>query len=92
MTTGSAASAAEARKHATNDAKCNCLGWICIPLALETYGCWGDEAIKCLDRLAARIANHTARPKSSAVSALYRRLSIVLVRANARAILARSSV
>ena len=55
---------------------------------METYGCWGNEAIKCLDRLAARIATRTARSKSSAVSALYGRLSIVLVRANARAILA----
>ena len=43
VTAGSAASAAEARKHATNDAKCNRLGWVCIPLAVETYGCWGDE-------------------------------------------------
>ena len=92
VTAGSAASAAEPRKHATNDAKCNRLCWVCIPLAVETYRCWGDEAIKCLDRLAARIATRTARPKSSAVSALYGRLSIVLVRANARAILARSSV
>ena len=91
VTAGSAASAAEARKHATNDVKCNRLGWVCIPLAVETYGCWGDEAIKCLDRLAARIATRTARSKSSAASALYGRLSIVLVRANARAILARSS-
>ena len=36
----SAASAAEAHKHATNDAKCNHLGWVCIPLAVETYSCW----------------------------------------------------
>ena len=85
-------SASAARKHATNDAKCNSLGWVCIPLTVETYGCWGDEAIKCLDRLAARIATRAARPKSSAVSALYGRLSIVLVRANARAMLARSSL
>ena len=81
VTAGSAASVTEARKHATNDAKCNRLGWVCIPLAVETYGCWGDEAIKY-------IATRTARSKSSAVSALYGRLSIV---ANVRAILARSS-
>ena len=37
MTTGSAASAAEARKHATNDAKCNRLGWVCIPLAVGPW-------------------------------------------------------
>ena len=36
------------------------------PLAVETYGCWEDEAIKCLDRL-----------KSSAASALYGRLVYV---------------
>ena len=37
---GSAASAAELRKHAANDDKYNCMGWVCIPLAVETYGCW----------------------------------------------------
>ena len=37
------------------------------------------------------LATRTARSKSSAASALYGRLSIVLVRAIARAILARSS-
>ena len=73
VTAGSAASAAKACKHATNDAKCNRLSWVCIPLAVETYGCWGDEAIKCLDRLAARIVTRTTRSKSSAVSALYGR-------------------
>ena len=57
MTAGSAASAAEARKHATNDAKCNRLGWVCIPLAVETYSCWGDEAIKCLDSCAYRYSH-----------------------------------
>ncbi|KAL5470900.1 hypothetical protein EMCRGX_G028954 [Ephydatia muelleri] len=61
----------------------------CCAFSVETHGCWGDDTIKCLDRLAARIAIRTARPKSSVVSALYGRLSIVLVRANARAILAR---
>ena len=39
VTAGSAAWAAEARKHATNDVKCNFLGRVCIPLAVETYGC-----------------------------------------------------
>ena len=37
MTAGSAASAAEARKHATNDAKCNRLGWVCILLAVGPW-------------------------------------------------------
>ena len=35
---GAAAYAAECRKHAANDARCQELGWLCIPLAVETYG------------------------------------------------------
>ena len=31
----------EARKHRANDPKCSGLGWVCIPLAVETYGNWG---------------------------------------------------
>ena len=38
---GAAAFAAESRKHAAWDAKCQELGWSCIPLAIETYGNWG---------------------------------------------------
>eukprot|EP00731_Ephydatia_muelleri_P009541 Em0005g127a len=77
-----AGSAAEIRKHIANDEKCSRLGWVCIPLSVETYGCWGEEAG---DRLATRIATRTGCPKSSAVSGLYGRLSIGLVRANSMA-------
>ena len=38
--TRSATAAAELRKHATNDEKCNRLGCVCIPLTVEAYGCW----------------------------------------------------
>ena len=44
VTAGSAAFVAEERKHRSNDAKCVELGWVSIPLAVETYGCWGTEA------------------------------------------------
>ena len=40
-TSGSAAGKAEVRKHNANDPKCRELGWVCIPLAVESYGCWG---------------------------------------------------
>eukprot|EP00731_Ephydatia_muelleri_P023351 Em0015g934a len=33
---GAAAYAAECRKHAANDTRCQELGWLCIPLAVET--------------------------------------------------------
>ena len=45
VTAGSAALAAEKHKHNANNAKCSKLGWKCIPLAVESYGCWGVEAI-----------------------------------------------
>ena len=41
---GSAAQAAESCKHQANNEKCQELGWACIPLAIETYGCWGGKA------------------------------------------------
>ena len=39
VTAGSAAYAAEQRKHIANDHKCNELGWVCVSLAVELYGC-----------------------------------------------------
>ena len=43
VTAGSSARVPEQRKHASNDIKCSELAWSCIPLAVETYGCWGAE-------------------------------------------------
>ena len=90
MTSGSTAQVAENRKHASNDTKCSELGWVCVPLAVEVYGCWGPEAQTNLSRLAARLAIRLNCCKSQATSALYGRLNLVLVRANARALLSRS--
>ena len=54
---GSAAMQAEKRKHHSSDAKCLELGWVCIPLVVESFGCWGPEAQQCsLSRLAGRLA------------------------------------
>ena len=50
-TAGSAAVAAELRKHSANDAKCSELGWRCIPLVAESYGAWGSEAVQAFSRL-----------------------------------------
>ena len=44
VTAGSAALAAEQRKHNANDVKCSELGRKCVPVAVESYGCWGTEA------------------------------------------------
>ena len=87
VTAGSAAKVAECRKHDVNDPKCSELGWKCIPLALETYGCWGAEARETLSRLATRLA---IPMRSQATAAIYSRLSHTLVKSCARALLSRA--
>ncbi|KAL5484658.1 hypothetical protein EMCRGX_G021194 [Ephydatia muelleri] len=42
---GVAALSAETRKHAANDPKCRELGWMCIPMAVETYGFHRNEGV-----------------------------------------------
>ena len=88
-TAGSAAVAAELRKHSANDAKCSKLGWTCIPLVAESYGAWGSEAVQAFSRLASYLATRTNSPKSKVVCSLYGRFNLTLVRANARALLLR---
>ena len=87
MRCGSSKLVAEAKKHNANDSKCAELGWVCIPLAVESYGCWGMEAKQSFSRLAARLAIQMGCNKSEATTILYQRLSLSLVRANARALL-----
>ena len=87
---GSAAMVAEVRKHGVNDRKCAQLGWVAITLAVETYGCWGTEAQSTISRLASRLAIQLQCSKSKAITSIYQRLNLTLVRANARALLSRS--
>ena len=48
VSSGVAAQASEIRKHNSNDAKCVELGWVCIPLVVETYGAWVKRQLKLL--------------------------------------------
>ena len=79
VTAGSAAYATEVRKHQANDVKCAELGWVSIPVMVETYGCWGTEAKWALSQLASRLAMRLNCPKSTATASFYGRLSITLV-------------
>ena len=89
INTGIAAQATELRKHEANDVKCSELGWLCIPLVVESYGAWGKEAMESFSSLASRLAITSSRPKSAVLSELYGRLNLNLVRANVRAIMSR---
>ena len=89
LSEGAAAEEAEARKHRANDPKCSELGWVCIPLAVETYGNWGRDAQSTFSRLASHLATITSSHKRKVLTQLYSRLNITLVWAVARALLAR---
>ena len=89
LSEGAAAEEAEARKHRANDPKCSELGWLCIPLAVETYGNWGREAQTTFSRLASHLAITTSSHKGKVLTEMYSRLNFTLVRAVARALLAR---
>ena len=86
LSEGAAAEEAEVRKHRANDPKCSELGWA---LAVETYGNWGREAQSTFSRLASHLAIITSSHKSKVLTELYSRLNFTLVRAVARALLAR---
>ena len=90
VTARSSAQISEQKKHASNDAKCSELGWACIPLAVDTYGCWRSEVRVQLPRLASHLAARLNITKSQATFMLYSRLNLVLVRANARALLSQA--
>ena len=89
MTTGAAAWTTEQRKHFSNDAKCDELAYVCVPLVVELYGAWGKEAIS---QLALRLTTCSSKAKSVVLTELYGRLNLHLVRANAIAILSYSYI
>ena len=89
---GAAAYALECRKHAANDTRCQELGWLCIPLAVETYGNWGKEAQSVFSRLASLLSISHAISKPKILSEIYSRLNMSLVRSVARAIMGREAV
>ena len=82
-TVGFGAAHKEELKLVKNGPKCKELGWVCIPLVVETYGGWGVRACET-DWLWAH--NEVAMRQE-----LFGRLSLVLMRQNTQAILARSN-
>ena len=89
---GVAAHKAECRKHSSNDPKCQELGWVCVPLAVESYGNWGKEAQNTFARLASILSISLHCSKAKVLTEIYGRLNTSLVRSVARAILSRRCV
>ncbi|KAL5463490.1 hypothetical protein EMCRGX_G032386 [Ephydatia muelleri] len=86
---GAAARQTEERKHTCNDTICSELGWKCVPLVVEMFGAWGRTAGQFFGELASRLAAQSHSSKTTMLNNIYGRLSLILVRANARAFNAR---
>ena len=74
VSAGSAALATEDGKHRANDAKCNELGWLCVPLVIR----WGREAMEAFSQLASSRTTLTCRPKSATLFEMSGRLNLHL--------------
>ena len=83
---------AATQKHTNNDAKCDALGWICVPLAVDSYGRWGSEAHTSFSKIASHLSVRSKTSLSAASNTIYSLLGINLARFNACSILARRSV
>jgi hypothetical protein len=76
-------------KHKQNDAKCEESGWVCVPLAVNSYGQWCDEAHEAFSTICDSLASRMSVSFQVAQSYLYNSLGIVLARQNAVAIRSR---
>ena len=45
------------KKHLEKDPKCADLGWLCVPLAVDSYGRWCEEAHKAFSLLSPADSN-----------------------------------
>ena len=86
--------AAESRaetKAATNGPKCHELGWRCIPMAVSVFGEWCDSGAETIGRIASHLALQTRSRITTARGAILTRLTVSLMRSNARAMLGRAA-
>ena len=51
-----AAEMGEESKHSRNNEACALRGWLCIPLVVEVFGGWGNEAINVLTKMSKKMA------------------------------------
>eukprot|EP00731_Ephydatia_muelleri_P021875 Em0014g466a len=79
MIPGSTAEKGERDKHLKNDGPCNERGWSCIPLVVEVYGGWGQEAVSMFAHLSKLLSLRQRQSRSAALNELYCHLSVVLI-------------
>ena len=74
------------RQGTANDPKCEELGWVCVPMAVKTYGNWGKKDRSTINQLVSRLSIVSLPHKTRVI---FEKLKAVPVRSNSRAIRAR---
>ena len=64
-------------------------GLVFIPLAVESLGGWHEAVVGELRKLGGALARHTGQLEGEAISHLFQRLSILLVKGNAALVINR---
>jgi hypothetical protein len=80
---------AEAVKHRENEAECEKEDWLCVPVAVDYYGVWGEEARELFSNVATNLSYQMNMSKSKSVCAIYNFLGIILARHNAVSVLSK---
>jgi hypothetical protein len=60
-----------------------------LPLVVDCFGAWDQRAIKFFKKIAGSISKFKSRPYSETISQLMEKISVTLMRANAKALLRR---
>ena len=88
-TPGHGAQEAFSRKWKAAGDKCLKEGIVFVPLALESLGGWHEAAVRELKKLGSALARHSGAEESTAISHLFQRLSILLVKENSALVMNR---
>ena len=88
-TPGHGAQEAFSRKWKAAGDKCLKEGIVFVPLALESLGGWHEAAVMELKKLGSALARHSGAEESTAISHLFQRLSILLVKGNSALVMNR---
>ena len=81
---GAALTVAETRKKATHLSNCRSAGVSFLPLAVETLGCWSQDAVSTIRSIGRIQALCLGLDPGETISHLFQRLSVALWRGNAQ--------
>ena len=79
---GSALSVAYARKMTSAGEQCQRQGLAFIPMAAESLGAWHEVAVGEVKKLGTALARNTGQEESEAISQLFQKISIILMKGN----------